>query len=178
MARRRERAQHDRRLEKLAIEVLTATGEREAIIAATEQRAGAALQAMSVKRIDLEEVELMLLKPCPNGLWSWTRRRTTSAEQCRSLDLSSMSWRSRSNGRGLMISCLLTQQGECSTTQTFVATSGIQQPGRLACMASHLTIFAIQQLPWRSVRERTSRLCSDCSGCVSVDDLGRLQRTL
>ena len=46
MARRRERAQHDRRLEKLAIEVLTATGEREATIAATEQRAGAALQAM------------------------------------------------------------------------------------------------------------------------------------
>ena len=46
MARRRERAQRDRRLEKLAIEVLTATGEREATIAATEQRAGAALQAM------------------------------------------------------------------------------------------------------------------------------------
>jgi hypothetical protein len=45
MARRRERAQHDRRLEKLAIEVLTATGEREATIAATEQHAGAALQA-------------------------------------------------------------------------------------------------------------------------------------
>jgi hypothetical protein len=39
MARRRERAQRDRRLEKLAIEVLTATGEREATIAATEQRA-------------------------------------------------------------------------------------------------------------------------------------------
>jgi hypothetical protein len=46
MARRRERAQHDRRLEKLAIEVLTALGEREATIAATEQRGGAALQAM------------------------------------------------------------------------------------------------------------------------------------
>ena len=46
MARRRERAQHGRRLEKLAIEVLTATGERDATIAATEQRAGAALQAM------------------------------------------------------------------------------------------------------------------------------------
>jgi hypothetical protein len=42
MARRCERAQHDRRLEKLAIEVLTATGEREATIAATEQGAGAA----------------------------------------------------------------------------------------------------------------------------------------
>jgi hypothetical protein len=46
MARRRKRAQRDRRLEKLAIEVLTASGEREATIAATEQRAGAALQAM------------------------------------------------------------------------------------------------------------------------------------
>jgi hypothetical protein len=40
------RAQRDRRLEKLAIEVLTALGERDATIAATEQRAGAALQAM------------------------------------------------------------------------------------------------------------------------------------
>jgi len=46
MARRRERAQRDRRLEKLAIEVLTALGERDATIAATEQRASAALQAM------------------------------------------------------------------------------------------------------------------------------------
>jgi CHASE3 domain sensor protein len=44
--RRRERAQRDRRLEKLAIEVLTALAERDATIAATEQRAGAALQAM------------------------------------------------------------------------------------------------------------------------------------
>jgi hypothetical protein len=44
MARRRERAHHGRRLEKLAMEVLTALGERDATIAATEQRAGAALQ--------------------------------------------------------------------------------------------------------------------------------------
>jgi hypothetical protein len=44
--RRRERAARDRRLEKLAVEVLTALGERDATIAATEQRAGAALQAM------------------------------------------------------------------------------------------------------------------------------------
>jgi hypothetical protein len=44
--RRRERAERDRRVERLAIEVLTALGERNAMIAATEQRAGAALQAM------------------------------------------------------------------------------------------------------------------------------------
>jgi len=44
--RRREQAERDRRLEKLAIEVLTVLGERDATIAATEQRAGAALQAM------------------------------------------------------------------------------------------------------------------------------------
>jgi hypothetical protein len=43
--RRRERSERDRRLEKLAIEVLSALGERDATIAATEQRAGAALQA-------------------------------------------------------------------------------------------------------------------------------------
>ena len=42
-----EPAERDRRLEKLAIEVLTALGERDATtIAATEQCAGAALQAM------------------------------------------------------------------------------------------------------------------------------------
>jgi hypothetical protein len=46
--RRRERAESDRRLEKLAIEVLTALGERDATIAATEQRAGNALQAMII----------------------------------------------------------------------------------------------------------------------------------
>jgi hypothetical protein len=39
--RRREPAERDRRPEKLAIEVLTALGERDATIAATEQRAGA-----------------------------------------------------------------------------------------------------------------------------------------
>ena len=44
--RRRERAQRDRRLAKLAIEVLTALGERDATVAAAEQRAGAGLQAM------------------------------------------------------------------------------------------------------------------------------------
>jgi hypothetical protein len=38
--RRREPAERDRRLEKLAIEVLTAPRERDATIAATEQRAG------------------------------------------------------------------------------------------------------------------------------------------
>ena len=44
--RRRERAQRDRRLAKLAIEVLTALGKRDATIAAAEQRGGAGLQAM------------------------------------------------------------------------------------------------------------------------------------
>jgi hypothetical protein len=44
--RRHERAERDRRLEKPAIGVLTALGERDGTIAATEQRAGAALQAM------------------------------------------------------------------------------------------------------------------------------------
>ena len=38
--RRREPAERDRRLEKLAIEALTALGERDATVAATEQRAG------------------------------------------------------------------------------------------------------------------------------------------
>jgi hypothetical protein len=45
-ARRKERVERERWLEGLAVEVLTALGERDATIAATEQRAGAALQAM------------------------------------------------------------------------------------------------------------------------------------
>jgi hypothetical protein len=45
-APRKERVDRERRLEGLAVEVLTALGERDATIAATEQRAGAALQAM------------------------------------------------------------------------------------------------------------------------------------
>ena len=45
--RRREPAERDWRLEKLAIEVLTAHGERDATASPpTEQRAGAGLQAM------------------------------------------------------------------------------------------------------------------------------------
>jgi hypothetical protein len=43
---RRERAERDRRLEKLAFEVLAALGERDATITATEHRASAALQRM------------------------------------------------------------------------------------------------------------------------------------
>jgi hypothetical protein len=46
--RRHERAQRDRRLQKLAIEVLTALGGRDATIGATEHRAGAALQSMII----------------------------------------------------------------------------------------------------------------------------------
>ena len=45
---RRERQERDRRIDGLAVEVLTALGERDAMIAATEQRAGAALQAMII----------------------------------------------------------------------------------------------------------------------------------
>lgn len=45
---RRERAERDRRVEKLAVQVLTALGERDATISVTEQRAGAALEAMIV----------------------------------------------------------------------------------------------------------------------------------
>jgi hypothetical protein len=45
-ARRKERVDRERRLEGLAVKVLAGLGERDATIAATEQRAGAALQAM------------------------------------------------------------------------------------------------------------------------------------
>ena len=44
--RRRDWAERDRRLEKLAMEVLSALDVRDGTICATEQRAAAALQAM------------------------------------------------------------------------------------------------------------------------------------
>jgi hypothetical protein len=47
---RRERVERDWRLERFAGEVLTALGERDAVIAATEQRAGAALQSDDHRR--------------------------------------------------------------------------------------------------------------------------------
>jgi hypothetical protein len=47
--RRRQRAERDRRLERLAIEVLSALGERDATVAATEHRAGAALLGMETR---------------------------------------------------------------------------------------------------------------------------------
>ena len=47
--RRRQRGERDRRLERLAIEVLTALGERDATIAAVEKRAGAALLCIETR---------------------------------------------------------------------------------------------------------------------------------
>jgi hypothetical protein len=56
-APRKERADRERQLEGLAVEVLTALGERDATIAATEQRAGEALQAMMITDEHLTESE-------------------------------------------------------------------------------------------------------------------------
>jgi hypothetical protein len=47
-ARRRERADRERRLEALAVAVLTALGERDRAVKDAELRAGEALRAMSV----------------------------------------------------------------------------------------------------------------------------------
>ncbi|MDN5896869.1 MAG: hypothetical protein L0H93_22965, partial [Nocardioides sp.] len=53
---RRERAERDRRLEDLAVLVLTAIGERDVAVAAAEQRAGAALREMTeVEGLNLSE---------------------------------------------------------------------------------------------------------------------------
>ena len=46
-ARRRERADRERRLEALAVAVLTALGERDGAVKDAERRAGEALRAMS-----------------------------------------------------------------------------------------------------------------------------------
>src|SRR5215210_2757919 len=47
-ARRKERADRERRLEALAVAVLTALGERDGAVKDAERRAGDALRAMSV----------------------------------------------------------------------------------------------------------------------------------
>jgi hypothetical protein len=47
-ARRRERADRERRLEALAVTVLTALGERDALVGDAERRAGEALQTMTI----------------------------------------------------------------------------------------------------------------------------------
>ena len=47
-ARRKERADRERRLEALAVAVLTALGERDGAVKDAERRAGEALRAMSV----------------------------------------------------------------------------------------------------------------------------------
>ena len=44
---RRERAERERRLEDLAVQVLTAVEERDAAVIETERRAGAALRQMT-----------------------------------------------------------------------------------------------------------------------------------
>jgi hypothetical protein len=46
-ARRKERADRERRLEGLGVAVLTALGERDALVRDAERRAGAALQTMT-----------------------------------------------------------------------------------------------------------------------------------
>lgn len=53
-AQRRDREERDRRLERLAVEVITAVGERDTAIAATEDRAGQALRRM----VDVEGVSV------------------------------------------------------------------------------------------------------------------------
>jgi len=51
---RRDREERDRRLERLAVEVIVAVGERDAAIAATEQRAAEALR----RTVDVEGVSV------------------------------------------------------------------------------------------------------------------------
>jgi hypothetical protein len=54
--RRRERAERERRLQDLVVQVLTAVGERDVAVAATEKRAGAALRQMTeVEGLTLRE---------------------------------------------------------------------------------------------------------------------------
>jgi integrase len=121
------------------------------------------LRALRAKRIDLERGRIDVAEAMPERSLELDtpknhKRRTVPIPGFVVEELEK-----HVQGKGPDDLVLPTQPGECSTTQTFAATSGTQQPGRLAWMASHLTIFAIQQLRWRSVRERTSRLCSDCS---------------
>ena len=57
LARRRARAERERRLERLAVDVLVAVNERDASIQAAERRAGHALRAMTDREgLSLREV--------------------------------------------------------------------------------------------------------------------------
>lgn len=57
LARRRARAERERRLERLAVDVLVAVSERDASIQAAERRAGHALRAMTDREgLSLREV--------------------------------------------------------------------------------------------------------------------------
>jgi hypothetical protein len=54
-ARRRERADRERRLEALAVAVLTVLGERDGAVKDAERRAGEALRAMSDEGLSVRE---------------------------------------------------------------------------------------------------------------------------
>ena len=54
-ARRKERADRERRLETLAVAVLTALGERDGAVKDAERRAGEALRAMSDEGLSVRE---------------------------------------------------------------------------------------------------------------------------
>lgn len=53
---RQERAEREKRIEGHAVEVLTAVGERDAAVAAAEQRAGTALRAMADEGLTVREM--------------------------------------------------------------------------------------------------------------------------
>ena len=78
-ALRKERADRERRLEGLAVAVLTALGERDALVRDAEQRAGQALRTMTDNEClslrDSTEVQFIRLVKLPlSGSPTWTDR--------------------------------------------------------------------------------------------------------
>jgi hypothetical protein len=59
-ARRKERADRERRLEALAVAVLTALAERDALVRDAERRAGQALRTTLIKAVDTNESDELI----------------------------------------------------------------------------------------------------------------------
>jgi hypothetical protein len=80
---RKERADRERRLEALAITVLTALGERDALVRDTEQRAGQALRTMTDDEGFVGMGSARLVRQRPHCATALTRAVVTDASDAR-----------------------------------------------------------------------------------------------
>jgi hypothetical protein len=97
---RRERVDRDRRLERLVVEVLSALGERDGMIAATEQRAGAALQAMIIDEHLTVSEEVQWCAGAISHREAARLRQLADRAQERPMNLSTLAWQRSATRHG------------------------------------------------------------------------------